>query len=94
MYSNINFIFDRCQRSCAVVTPVKYGVDPMVLMYDFNQPHFDEMEKLRNTALVTPTQNNTSKSPGNCHTTVHCEEVTQTATKFKFFILLEIPTFS
>ena len=46
--------------------------------------------KLRNTALVPPTQNNTSKSTGNCNTTVHCEEGTQTAPKFKFFILLEI----
>ena len=41
----INFIFGRCQHSCAVVTPVKYGVDSKVCIIWRNSIHNREISE-------------------------------------------------
>ena len=52
---NITFIFDRCHRNSATVTPVKYKCDSKNLRGIFSRSKSLLMEKLANGALVTPT---------------------------------------
>ena len=52
---NIIFIFDRCRRSSAAVTPVKYECDANNLTGTFARSKILLTEKLTNRALVTPT---------------------------------------
>ena len=52
---NIIFIFDRCWRSSAAVTPVKYESDSSNLTVTFARLKMWLTEKLTNGALVTPT---------------------------------------
>ena len=52
---NITFIFGRCRRSSAAVTPVKYGCDSKNLTCTFAMSKKLLTEKLTNGALVTPT---------------------------------------
>ena len=49
------FIFDRCHRSSAAVTPVKYESDANNLTGTFARSKILFTEKLTNGALVTPT---------------------------------------
>ena len=49
------FIFDRCCRSSAAVTPVKYECDANNLTGTFARSKILLTEKLTNGALVTPT---------------------------------------
>ena len=49
------FIFDRCCRSSAAVTPVQYKCDTNNLTDTFARSHILLTEKLMNGALVTPT---------------------------------------
>ena len=49
------FIFDRCRRSSAAVTPVKYECDANNLTGTFERSEILLTEKLTNGALVTPT---------------------------------------
>ena len=48
-------IFDRCRRSSAAVTPVKYECDANNLTGPFARSKILLTEKLTNGALVTPT---------------------------------------
>ena len=52
---NITLIFDRCHRSSAVVTPVKYKCDSDNLRATFARTKILLKEKITNGALVTPT---------------------------------------
>ena len=52
---NIAFIFDRCRRSSAAGTPVKYEYDSRNLACSFARSKILLTEKLTNGALVTPT---------------------------------------
>ena len=49
------FIFGRCRRSSAAVTPVKYECDSGNLAGTFTRSKISLTEKLANGALVTPT---------------------------------------
>ena len=49
------FIFDRCCRSSAAVTPAKYECDANNLTGTFARSKILLTEKLTNGALVTPT---------------------------------------
>ena len=49
------FIFDRCHRSSAAVTPVKYECDANNLTGTFARSKILLTEKLTSGALVTPT---------------------------------------
>ena len=51
---NITFIFDRCRRSSAAATPVKYECDSKNLTCTFAISKILLTEKLTNGALVTP----------------------------------------
>ena len=52
---NITLIFDRCRRSSAAVTSVKYECDSKDLRVTFASSYILLTEKLTNGALVTPT---------------------------------------
>ena len=52
---NITFIFGRCHRSSAVVTPVKYECDSANLTGTFARSKIVLTEKLAKGALVSPT---------------------------------------
>ena len=52
---NITFIFDRCRRSSAAVTLVKYECDAKNLTGTLAGSKSVLMEKITNGALVTPT---------------------------------------
>ena len=54
----IVFIFDRCHRSSAAVTPVKYECDSRNITCTFARSKITLTEKLTNGALVTPTPDN------------------------------------
>ena len=51
---NITFIFDRCRRSWAAVTPVKYECDSKNLTGNFARSKILHTQKLMKGALVTP----------------------------------------
>ena len=51
----MTFIFGRCRRSSAAVTPVKYECDSGNLTGTFAKSKILLTEKLANGALVTPT---------------------------------------
>ena len=59
---NITFIFGRCRRSSAAVTPVKYGCDSKNLTCTFARSKFLLTEKITNGVLVTPTPDGVSQS--------------------------------
>ena len=52
------FIFDRCYRSSAAMTPVKYECDSKNVTGTFASSKILLTEKLTNRALVTPTPEN------------------------------------
>ena len=51
---NTTFIFDRCHRSKAAATPVKYECDSRNLTGNFAQSNISITEKFTNGASVTP----------------------------------------
>ena len=56
------FIFDRCCRCSAAVTPVKYECDANNRTGTFARSKILLTEKLTNGALVTPTPGNTQRN--------------------------------
>ena len=61
------FIYGRCHRSSAVVTPAKYGCDQKNLIDTFARSKILLTEKLANGALVTPTPGGWSTQQGGWH---------------------------
>ena len=51
----MTFIFDRCHRSLAAVTPAKYERDLKYVTYYCDKLKFSATEELTNGALETPT---------------------------------------